>query len=215
MYMRLGQVIKTSVSWFAPARLIVRGPRKGGNSIAITFDDGPDAQNTEHILDTLSATETRATFFLIGDKASSLPGLVRQIHDRGHQIANHGFAHLNARRHPVQQIIKDIEQAQAALEDIVGVSLARDFRPPYGAITPQSFVAVAKLGYRFVFWSIDSLDHEARNANEVNTNIKGRSRAGDILLFHEDYSHTATALPLILNEIMGRGLKSVTVDAFR
>ncbi len=211
--MSIGRHVKNSVSWLFPGAAIIQGKQHSTRSVAITFDDGPDPRHTARILETLGNIEARATFFLIGSKSANHPSLVREIHDRGHQVANHGFSHLNARLHPVNEIVKDAEQGQAALEDILGVALKRDFRPPYGAVTARSFVAIARRGFRFVFWSIDSMDHATESSDQTFANVAGRSRGGDIVLFHEDYAHTTLALPLILDEIRGRGLSFDTVDA--
>ncbi len=213
--MSLGAHIKKSVAWLFPSAAIVHGKRHSGNSVEITFDDGPDASNTARILDILSAAEAHATFFLVGNKAHRHPGLVREIHGRGHQIANHGFAHRNARLCSVKEIIEDVERTQAALEDIVGAAIQRDFRPPYGAVTPGSFLALTRRGYRYVFWSIDSRDYATQSADATLANVAGRSRGGDILLFHEDYAHTTVALPFILDEISSRGLICDTANALR
>ena len=130
-----------------------------------------DVSNTARILDILSAAEAHATFFLVGNKAHRHTGLVREIHGRGHQIANHGFAHRNARRCTVKEIVEDVEQTQVVLEDIVGTVLKRDFRPPYGAVTPASFLALTRRGYRYVFWSIDSRDYATQSADETFANV--------------------------------------------
>ncbi len=211
--MSIGRHVKKSVSLLFPGAAIIEGKRHSTRSVAITFDDGPDSRHTARILDILSNVEARATFFLVGSKALNHPSLVRAIHACGHQVANHSFSHLNARLHPINEIIEDAKQGQAALEDILGVALKRDFRPPYGAVTPRSFIAIARLGFRFVYWSIDSMDHATESSDQTFANVAGRSRSGDIVLFHEDYAHTTLALPLILDEIRGRGLSFDTVDA--
>ena len=43
--------------------------RAAGRVVALTFDDGPDPEQTPRVLDTLRAHGVRATFFLIGSKA--------------------------------------------------------------------------------------------------------------------------------------------------
>src|SRR4051794_39909636 len=43
--------------------------------VALTFDDGPDPENTLRILDILAAAGARASFFLIGERAAEMPEL--------------------------------------------------------------------------------------------------------------------------------------------
>ena len=48
---------------------------------------------TRRLLDTFDATGSRATFFVLGWVAERQPALVREIADRGHEIACHGYGH--------------------------------------------------------------------------------------------------------------------------
>ncbi|MDR3669123.1 MAG: polysaccharide deacetylase family protein, partial [Ignavibacteriaceae bacterium] len=54
--------------------------------VALTFDDGPDPAFTEAILDTLKQKQVKATFFVIGTKASQNPLLLRRMVTEGHEI---------------------------------------------------------------------------------------------------------------------------------
>ncbi|NQT36371.1 MAG: polysaccharide deacetylase family protein, partial [Planctomycetes bacterium] len=49
--------------------------------------------NTRRILDLFDAHDVRATFFVLGWVAERFEALVREIHDRGHEIGCHGYAH--------------------------------------------------------------------------------------------------------------------------
>ena len=40
-----------------------------------------------------ASNKIRATFFVLGWIAERLPGLVKEIHSRGHEIASHGYTH--------------------------------------------------------------------------------------------------------------------------
>lgn len=61
--------------------------RAAGRVVALTFDDGPDPEQTPRVLDTLRAHGVRATFFLIGSKAELHPEIVRRMAPRGMQSA--------------------------------------------------------------------------------------------------------------------------------
>ena len=76
-----------------PKRLFMtHGPARGGG-VCLTFDDGPHPEYTPRLLDLLSASEVRATFFLVGQEAERFPGIVRRIADAGHLVGNHTFGH--------------------------------------------------------------------------------------------------------------------------
>src|SRR5258708_1226000 len=67
---------------------MLHGP-KGARGVALTFDDGPDPQSTKKTLDALDAAGAKATFFVIGKKAEAHPETVREILERGHEVALH------------------------------------------------------------------------------------------------------------------------------
>ena len=48
--------------------------RAAGHVVALTFDDGPDPEQTPRVLDTLRAHGVRATFFLIGTQSAFTRG---------------------------------------------------------------------------------------------------------------------------------------------
>ena len=61
--------------------------------IALSFDDGPDPQNTPQILDILKAKHAPATFFVIGSNANQYLGLLQREYAEGHEIGNHTYTH--------------------------------------------------------------------------------------------------------------------------
>ena len=61
------------------ANYFVNSINKGNtNGIALTFDDGPNAEITPRILDVLSKENIQATFFVIGKNAEQHPELVKR-----------------------------------------------------------------------------------------------------------------------------------------
>ena len=66
--------------FIAEGRLVVR--RRGYHPdkvLALTFDDGPDAEWTPQVLDELKREKVPATFFVIGENAERCPDLVRRM----------------------------------------------------------------------------------------------------------------------------------------
>jgi len=54
--------------------------------IALTFDDGPDAENTPALLALLAGRNVRATFFCIGKRVARQTELVKRMVAEGHEI---------------------------------------------------------------------------------------------------------------------------------
>ena len=61
--------------------------------VALTFDGGGDAGQSERILDVLEQRGATATFFLTGDYIRHNPELVRRIVAAGHEVGNHTWSH--------------------------------------------------------------------------------------------------------------------------
>src|SRR5699024_3350217 len=65
--------------------------------VALTFDDGPDPENTPKILDSLQAYNAKATFCNLANNAEQNPDIVQRITNEGHEIGNHSISHANLR----------------------------------------------------------------------------------------------------------------------
>jgi peptidoglycan-N-acetylglucosamine deacetylase len=190
--------------------------------IALTFDDGPDADVTPRVLDLLDEAGARATFFCVGVRARAHPHLVREIAARGHAVENHAFEHSRAMGfYGVGRLVRDIGDAQKTLADITG-SAPKFFRPPFGIRTPLTEPALARLGLRCVAWNVRSLDSVDSNADRVGARVVRRLTPGAIVLMHdglEGRRRSATAgapsvigaLPLVLATLRERAWRSVTL----
>ncbi len=210
-------VVRPGSGWLMP--VISHGNRKG-HKIALTFDDGPDADITPRILDALQSHGAHATFFVIGRYAEAHPELVRRIIAEGHELGNHSQEHsrlmnLQTKRHMQQEI----EHGMATLDRMGAPSAGKLYRPPMGLKNPILARLQRKLGLRVVAWSLHAGDTRRRDANSIAHRVLARVRPGDIVLFHDghDLPHrrrcTAVldALNTILPALRRKGLEMVTV----
>jgi len=213
--MSIGKLVKHGLGRLFPGTVLIKGRSSPQPRIALTFDDGPHPDNTKHILDILDKNGASATFFLQGREVEKYPALTREIHARGHQIGNHGYSHLDAKRTHQDLYVEDTHRAQETLQNTVGTAFEKIFRPPFGNITGTTFLALARSGFRFIFWSVDSRDSFIKNPRELVSHMTSLNVAdGDILLFHEDYPHTVSSLPEILNYIKTRSLGFSRINDF-
>jgi len=107
-------------------------------------------KNTTKILDLLDTFpfKPKATFFILGWIAEKLPDLVRQIHDRGHEVASHGFNHHLPGSLDPSVLAADLAASKAALETIINHTVY-GFRAPSFAIDDTVLTAVAQAGYTY------------------------------------------------------------------
>ena len=86
------------------------------------WDDMPSRveRNTSRLLDLFDEFETRATFFVLGWVAQRFPGLVREIRQRGHEVASHGMSHKLIYKQSRAEFEQETRTAKHLLEDITG-----------------------------------------------------------------------------------------------
>ena len=116
-----------------------------------TWDDIESrvAIGTGRILDLFDAHHVKATFFVLGWIADRHPGLVREIHDRGHEIASHGWEHRLVTSFDAASIRADFRRASDAIHAACGVRVD-GFRAPsfsFSGETPWAFDVLAREGY--------------------------------------------------------------------
>ena len=73
--------------------------------------------NTNRVMDLFDEAGATGTFFVLGWIAERHPQLVRQIADRGHEIACHGFSHQLIYAQSPQLFAEETHRAKALLED--------------------------------------------------------------------------------------------------
>jgi peptidoglycan-N-acetylglucosamine deacetylase len=170
--------------------------RKAGKRIALTFDDGPNPEQTPRLLELLARHDAHATFFLIGKWAAREPALIHETVAAGHAIGNHTYAHPTMPAHGANRIREELrrcrEAVEASGETFSTVDGAMLMRPPYGRRRPGTLRTMRAEGYVPVTWSITGYDWRAHTTARAITRRTKRAREGDIILLH-DGAHTEPA----------------------
>ena len=83
----------------------------------------------------------RATFFILGWIAERLPGLVREIVSRGHEIASHGYNHDLPNGLDAPALKRDLVESKDYLEQSLGIEVA-GYRASSFAVSPHVLHAV-------------------------------------------------------------------------
>jgi len=197
--------------------------------VALTFDDGPDPERTEQILEVLDHYQIQATFFLIGERMEKYPDLVEKIIAKGHLVGSHSWSHPNFHDIP------DATQRSEILRGLGQMPSAETFkiyRYPYGNSSCTANEALHEQGYRIVGWHVDSCDwafdrtgsvdvQEALTcgvAAQYRSDFVGhvaaavRARKGGIVLMHEIHANTLAKLPEVIEEIKKDGFGFVRLD---
>ncbi|MBU0993947.1 MAG: DUF3473 domain-containing protein [Proteobacteria bacterium] len=102
----------------------------------------------------------RATFFVLGWIAERLPHLVKTIHERGHEVASHGYHHHLCSNLSDEALRKDLTDSKTLLEDLIGEQIT-GYRAPSFAIDDRILDVVKQCGYRYDS-SYNSFDRHER-----------------------------------------------------
>lgn len=176
---------------------IERG-RRDFPKVALTFDGGSDAGESELILEVLERRGVPATFFLTGDYIRHNPALVRRIAAAGHEVGNHTFSHPHltawnrTRRHDTLPgidrsfIQAELSRTAREYEAATGRFMTALWRSPFGEVNDDLLRWAAETGWRHVGWTrddsggphtLDSLDWVAeRSARNYLTSEQIASR---------------------------------------
>ena len=164
---------------------VVSRGKRGGNSVALTFDDGPDPAVTPLLLDLLARENTKAAFFITGENALRHPEIVKMIIANGHEIGNHSLDHdplLMLRR--ARRLGKNIGDAREIFKSEFGI-LTLAFRPPVGITNPLLWGEILRMGMLCVTFSRRAYDGIAGRTDGMAGKILGRLSPGDIIVLHD------------------------------
>jgi peptidoglycan-N-acetylglucosamine deacetylase len=148
---------------------------------ALTFDDGPDPDETPPLLDLLARHSAKATFFLIGARAARHPEIVARIAAEGHAIGNHSWDHPSFPRLSGTEIERQLRQAEVA----IGPSARRLVRPPYGDQSLASYLHLRRRGGLIVGWSVSVGDWLDDDAGTLAARLRAQLHPGAIVLLHD------------------------------
>lgn len=176
--------------------------------VAITFDDGPNSQTTEKLLDGLRERGVRATFFLIGKSIVGNEELIKRMHDEGHLIGNHTYSHIKLDASNMSAAIKEITDTNELITSITGEEV-KYIRPPFGAYTDA---LLSSVNMTPVLWSVDPDDWATENTSKIVQSVVNNAKNGDIILLHDIYDSSVAAALEIIDQLRAKGFIFVTVD---
>lgn len=181
--------------------------------VALTFDDGPDASNTEQILKSLKSVNGRATFFLVGSRIEGEEDIIQQEFNAGHEIGNHSWDHQYASNISEEKQRAEMNKTNDAIKKVIG-EYPTVFRCP-GGIT--SNVYETENINPIILWSIDTLDWSTKSSQATFNAIKrvfkkGQNLDGDIVLMHDIQDSTPKAVANIVKYLDKKGYQLVTVS---
>jgi peptidoglycan/xylan/chitin deacetylase (PgdA/CDA1 family) len=190
-----------------PSTEIIETVPGRGNVVSLTFDDGPDPEDTPALLAVLRKHRVRTVFFLWGDHALEHPALIRRIVREGHVLGNHTMHHDDMATWTRDQIRADLLEARAAIRQAVPRARIPFFRAPFGSWGETPVVA-AQLGMRSVGWRLAVADWETPGTDVLVSRLTEGITPGAVVLLHDgggDRSQTVEAVDQIIPAFKARG----------
>jgi peptidoglycan-N-acetylglucosamine deacetylase len=179
--------------------------------VALTIDDGPST-DTALILDALAASDTRATFFVIGRHVAELPHVAQRMARDGHELANHSYEHgMSAVLSP-----RRFEESILSTDRLIApLGASRWFRPGSGWYTREMLDVASRHGLRCVLGSVYPVDPQMPSRRHMRAFLRRHVHPGAIIVLHDGPgrgARTADVLRRLLPELAARGFRVGTVS---
>ena len=95
-------------------------------------------KNSSKILDLLDKYNTKATFFVLGWIAEKSPQLIKEIENRGHEIASHGYYHTLITSLTPEEFESDLKRGVEAIKKTGVTQEILGFRAPSFTIVDKT-----------------------------------------------------------------------------
>lgn len=212
----IGQAATKNRAYWEAKGDIVWDVKTNDKVIALTFDDGPDPRYTRQILDLLEKHKAKGTFFVMGHKAQKNPTLIKEMHQKGHEIANHTYHHPRLRTITAHDLRKEIRDTDNVIHSLTG-KYPTLFRPP-GGVYDDKVVNAAKAQHHLVVmwsWTQDTKDWKNPGVQRIVNKVCNNAKPGNIVLFHDaggNREQTVQAVKIILDKLSKEGYQFITVS---
>jgi peptidoglycan/xylan/chitin deacetylase (PgdA/CDA1 family) len=178
------------------------GFSRSKNAVYLTFDDGPDSNATNWVLDYLKSQEIKATFFCVGANVQKNQDLFERLKIDGHVVGNHTMEHNRGTKTSDEHYFKSVESAANLID-------TKLFRPPYGRIKLSQTYRLKK-DYSIIMWSWLSYDFDSKvPVSKILKSAEKEIKAGDILVFHDNpksMERLMELLPRVIEIVRKKGL---------
>ena len=180
-------------------------------TIAITFDDGPNATTTMEVLDVLEKYQVRASFFLIGDNINDESvKSVKRAYALGCDIENHSKTHSHMDKMTAEELPDEVDFVNDKIKEITGET-PRFFRPPYIAVNDTMY---ENIDMTFISGNGCNDWEDTVTADYRAKYLEKKSKDGVIFLFHdaEGNSKTVEALDKAIPILLEKGFQFATIS---
>ncbi len=184
--------------------------------VTFTFDDGPNPGTTDAVMDALVQYDVPATFFIVTRRIASKgesksKELVARMKKEGFAIASHSVTHAYLKNAKPSKLAAEIDESIKTLAAVAEQPIGL-FRAPYGALGPNGKAWLEKRGLTEAFWSIDTLDWQAKKSDQLRRKTSKMivDQGGGVVLMHDIHTVSAKAIVGVLDDLEAENCKRLT-----
>jgi peptidoglycan/xylan/chitin deacetylase (PgdA/CDA1 family) len=191
----------------------------GTRNVALTIDDGYDAETLEAYVKFCEDTGTHLTFSAVGSCKNwgPLASRIQPLVEAGQvEIINHTYSHLILTQLPDAQVRKEIERNDEWIAATFKTTGKPFFRPPGGLYDARVQQIAADSGYtETLMWATSLGDSSLLTPAQLLTNAKKAFWPGAVVLGHANHPTVTHLYPDILALIKEHRLTPVTISAMQ
>lgn len=182
------------------------------SAVALTIDDGPDAEWTPRILDLLEEYDAHATFFLIGENVKGYEPLVEAMVSRGHELGNHMIRDEVS----IELSPQEFEAQLTEVDELLSQWAKPHYVRPGSGWYDESMIEIAnRHGYTLALGSVYPLDAQIAWSRFASWFVLQAVGPGSVIVLHSGGARgerTHTTLQKVLPELRTRGLRVLSLS---
>lgn len=183
---------------------------KQKNNVSLMINVYENAEIVSEMIEVLNSYNVKATFFVGGCWADDNKETLIKIVNNGHEIANHGYFHLDHKKLDYDKNYQEINLTGVIIKSFTGVTPTL-FAPPSGSYSDHTLESAFNLDYKVIMWSKDTIDWRDSDVSLIAKRATKNPENGDLILMHPK-EHTLKALPSIIEFYKNSGYNLVTVS---
>jgi peptidoglycan/xylan/chitin deacetylase (PgdA/CDA1 family) len=179
--------------------------------ITLTFDNGPDAEVTPIVLDTLKRRGIKATFFVVGNRLAAGRAPSERAFAEGHWIGNHTWSHSIPFRDrgDMDFVQSEIDRTQ---QEIGALSHPRRLFRPYGgkgrldgSLNAKAVKHLAEGHYTCIVWNAVPGDFDNQEGWVETALPQIATIDWPLVVLHDVHAHAMRHLDRFLGKLEDRG----------
>lgn len=178
--------------------------------VALTFSGGPGPA-TRQFLQILDNHGAKGTFFVTGAQVNLNPDIMTAIAGTGNEVANGTWTQPDMTMLSEADSTAQLQQTSDAIRSSVG-SAPTLFRPMGGHTSPSVVETGKRLGLTQVLWDLDSMDYNYQGDPDGLTQVLLKVKPGQIVMLHDTFVSSATAMDRMMTQLGDQGYAFVTVS---